>query len=477
MPRRVTAARAQWWRSVRVRVTAGATLVFAIAFVAAAVLLVNRVHASLEDEVRRESNDTVLFLKGQIESGAPLQGLRASNPNPSVGYILVDGQGRVVETSGPTAAGLAVPPGRTFEQDVPDTRTERAPPPGPDVKGGSAGGAGVAGPGEVISVAAEASTPDGPVTIKAAGPLDGVRQSIDTLTRWLTFGTPVLIAIVGALIFVFVGRALRPVDALCAEVQEITHSTLHRRIEPAGANDEMDRLAHTMNDMLDRLESAADRQRQFVSDASHELKTPLTTIRTSVEVALRQPAEANWEEIGRRVLAADSQMEDLVNDLLDLARLDELEGDPAAAFRAIDLEELVLDRVHEHAGPIELDVEGIVAGRVDGDRRSLDRLVRNLVGNAVTHARSRVRVTVEENAGWVELIVDDDGPGIPLDARRQVFARFTRLEESRTASGTGLGLAIAKAVVDRHGGTIEVGDAPLGGARFTARLPAAASTG
>ena len=133
----------------------------------------------------------------------------------------------------------------------------------------------------------------------------------------------------------------------------------------------------------------------------------------------------------------------------------------------------MLDRVHEHAGPIELDATGIVAGRVHGDRRSLDRLVRNLVGNAVTHARSRVRVTVDEDASWVELIVDDDGPGIPADARRQVFARFTRLEESRTASGTGLGLAIAKAVVDRHGGTIEVGDAPLGGARFTARLPAA----
>jgi len=486
--------RDRWWRSVRVRVTAGATAVFAVAFVAAAVLLVNRVHASLEDEVRRESNDTVTFLKHELEAGTPINGLRMAVPNPSVGFVLVNEHGDIVEASGASAAAFELPVG---EQHVigppPDGSTppdravwsERPPPDQSEPRsvkgGGSASGegtilTGVKASGEVISVFSEASTPQGPVTIAVASPLDGVRQSIDTLTRVLLLGTPLLVLVVGSLIFVFVGRALRPVDLLCAEVQAITHSTLHRRIAPAGANDEIDRLAHTMNDMLDRLEGAADQQKQFVSDASHELKTPLTTIRTSIEVAMRDPEHADWPAISRRVLAADAEMEDLVSDLLDLARLDELASATATGSAVVDLEELVLERLHDHAPhatKAQIDSSGVVAGRVRGDRRSLDRMVRNLVGNAVTHAGANVRVTLDEADGWVELTVDDDGPGVPLADRQRIFGRFARLEESRTASGTGLGLAIVKAVADRHGGTLAVGEAPLGGARFTVRLPSA----
>jgi len=299
----------------------------------------------------------------------------------------------------------------------------------------------------------------------------------------LVLGTPLLVALLGLVIWFFVGRALQPVDTMRAEVEEITHSTLHRRVVPGGANDELDRLAHTMNDMLDRLEVAAERQTQFVSDASHELKTPLATIRTSIEVALRDPERADWAAIGHRVLAADAQMEDLVTDLLDLARLDELEEMGGVPERvAVDLEELVVDRVRENATPIAIDVTGIVAGRVSGDRRGLDRLVRNLVSNATAHAKANVRVALDEHDGWVELIVDDDGPGVDATDRERIFGRFTRLEASRVktrsrarpmrTASTGLGLAIVKAVVDGHRGTIDVSDAPLGGARFTVRLPA-----
>lgn len=489
-------APARWWRSVRVRVTAGATIVFAVAFIGAAVLLVNRVNHSLEEKAAADSTANAAFIRQQLEAGTPVEEVLRTLPNPT-GADVRDRSGRVLAVipdrdaggAGAVAPVPALPPpelvagagpgaGASFTEPVIVTET-----------GASRAGGG----GDVMVVRSEAATPNGPLLITTSSPLDAVRDSVNALTQVLVLGTPLLVALLGLVIWFFVGRALQPVDTMRAEVEEITHSTLHRRILPAGANDELDRLAHTMNSMLDRLEVAADRQSQFVSDASHELKTPLATIRTSIEVALRDPARADWTAIGQRVLAADAQMEDLVTDLLDLARLDELEeGDRTAERVPVDLEELVVDRVRENATSATIDVTAIVAGRVCGDRRGLDRLVRNLVTNATTHAKAQVRIGLEERDGWVELVVDDDGPGVDAADRDRIFARFTRLEASRVKArsavpgagggpkarpvrktSTGLGLAIVKAVVDGHGGTIAVGDAPLGGARFTVRLPAA----
>jgi len=496
------AAPNRWWRSVRVRVTAGATAVFAVAFIGAGLVLVNRVHASLEDQVRREGVDTADFLKSQVESGVPIDRLRAANPNQEIRWILYADDGSIVGGSSTAPVARGPGPGEN----------------GPATGAGAVGAGGVTDPGPVkqtfekvagpedpppgdaLIFVAQANTPQGPVTIATAGPLEAVRQSVDALTHVLALGTPLLIAALALLIWYFVGRALRPVDTLCAEVEEITHSTLHRRVAAGGANDELDRLARTMNLMLDRLEGADEQQRQFVSDASHELKTPLATIRTSVEVALRDPEHADWELIGRRVLAADAQMEDLVSDLLELARLDEGVRRDGEATEAIDLDELVLARLAEvprsQPGGVAVDGSAVVAGRVRGDRRGLDRLVRNLVANATAHASSRVAVALDEADGWVCLVVDDDGPGVPVADRQRVFDRFARLESSRAkappraaraaaeagpafgppvggTAGTGLGLAIVEAVAEAHGGTVEVGDAPLGGARFTVRLPAA----
>jgi signal transduction histidine kinase len=229
-----------------------------------------------------------------------------------------------------------------------------------------------------------------------------------------------------------------------------------------------------MNSMLDRLETASHRQRQFVSDASHELRTPVASIRANLEVALRQADETDWPKIAERVLAEDSRMEQTISQMLALARLDEVaDGRPVASLPDVDLDEIVLDQaVGEHRVPI--DVSRVLAGRVHGRREELTRMVRNLVENAARHAESRVEVDVHREGDDVVLIVDDDGPGIPLDDRERVFDRFTRLDDGRArdAGGLGLGLSLVRMTVEQHGGSVRVGDAPIGGARLEVRLPA-----
>jgi signal transduction histidine kinase len=288
-------------------------------------------------------------------------------------------------------------------------------------------------------------------------------------------GVPLLVLLVAFAVWYFAGRALRPVELIRLQAASITGSTIHRRVPEPGTDDEVGRLAHTMNAMLDRLELSSQRQRQFVSDASHELRSPLASIRANLEVALRNSDRADWPAVARRALAEDQRMEDTVSELLELARLDETQGDePLTSLPEIDLDELVLDEtLQPHT--VSVDATRVSAGRVHGRRDQLARLVRNLVDNASRHARSRVDLSLQSIDGIVTLMVDDDGPGIAPDDRDRVFERFTRLDDGRArdAGGLGIGLAIVKAVAEQHGGTVTIDDAPIGGARFVVHLPAA----
>jgi signal transduction histidine kinase len=252
------------------------------------------------------------------------------------------------------------------------------------------------------------------------------------------------------------------------EVEEISHTTLHRRVAEPTSGDEVARLAHTMNAMLNRLDGAAERQRQFVSDASHELRSPLATIRTKVEVADLHPEGADWEAVGHRA-ECRSIGPMTVGDLLQMARLDET-GSRLAARHDVDSMRSP-NRGEPAAGRSQSTTPA--AARVQGDGAALGRLVRNLADNAARHASSRVGIRVGIEGREAVLRVDDDGPGVPVADRERVFERFTRLDESRVrgAGGTGLGLALVRAVALAHGGTVRVLDSPLGGARFEARLP------
>jgi signal transduction histidine kinase len=437
-------------RAVRVRITIVATVLTGVALTLSAVLLVSAVQHRLKAQVRADTERAAADVAFALQAGQPFDRAVAA-PRPGTLVYIVGRTGDVLAAS----AGIAV-------GDV------QALGPLPDVN--------MLNGGLPVEVTQQfVSTGGGSVKVVAASPLADVQRSVSELSRLLWAGIPILVVLVGVLAWLLVGRALKPVDAMRREVDEISESTLHRRVAEPSSGDEVARLAHTMNAMLDRLEGAAGRQRQFVSDASHELRSPLTTIRTKVEVASLHPELVDWSEVTHTVLGEVDRLDDMVGDLLQLARLDET-GGVLAARGEVDLDEVVnAETARLRALDVVVDDSGVAAARVQGDRAALTRLVRNLTDNAARHARSRVAVSVAMEDGDAVVRVDDDGPGVPRAERERVFERFTRLDEGRArgAGGAGLGLALVRAVAVAHGGTVRVLDAPLGGARFEARLPAA----
>jgi signal transduction histidine kinase len=284
---------------------------------------------------------------------------------------------------------------------------------------------------------------------------------------------PILLLVFGLVTWFVVGRALAPVEAIREEVDAISSSRLDRRVSDPPGHDEIARLATTMNRMLERLQDGQLRQRRFVSDASHELRSPVTTIRQHAELALAHPDTTEIGELAEVVLEEDVRLQALVEDLLLLTRIDE--GTMELHTEPVDVDDLVFEEAARLRGATDLriDISNVSAGRVIGDRLKLERLVRNLADNAARHASSAIRLAVQEDDEHVVLEVDDDGPGVPGALRGVVFERFTRLDESRDrdGGGTGLGLAIVAEIAGAHGGTASVSDAPLGGARFEVLLP------
>jgi len=316
------------------------------------------------------------------------------------------------------------------------------------------------------------TSPSGSAVLVVGENTDELDDSVRTLTVLLATVIPLVVLVLGAVVWWLVGRTLRPVEDIRRQVSSIELDQLDERVPVPGADDEISRLATTMNAMLDRLDDAADRQRRFVADASHELRSPLTRMRTTLEVDRHDP-DADHRRTCDQVLDDAIAMQRMVDDLLFLARRDGQAtlGESAA----IDLDVLVDEEVQQARTQTEvtLDQSAVSAAVVSGRRSDLARLVRNLLDNAVRHAERQVAVSlVDHRDGGVVLMVDDDGPGIDPSDRQRVFERFTRLDDARQVGvgGTGLGLAIAAEIAHDHGGTIEVRDGPLGGARLVVVL-------
>jgi len=279
--------------------------------------------------------------------------------------------------------------------------------------------------------------------------------------------------------WVVVGRALGPVEAIRTEVDGISAAELHRRVPDPPGSDEIARLARTMNRMLGRLERAQVRQRRFVSDASHELRSPVASIRQHAEVALAHPDRTTTGELAETVLAEGLRVQHLVEDLLLLARADE--HTLRLQRRPVDLDDLVFDEARRlrEVTDLRVDTTAVSAGRVVGDSAELRRMLRNLGDNAARHTRGRISFALAEHNGVVLLAVDDDGPGIPAADRERVLERFVRLDDARArdAGGSGLGLAIVAELVAAHGGTLAIADSSLGGARVELNFPRVGAPG
>jgi len=327
----------------------------------------------------------------------------------------------------------------------------------------------------IYTDADEVADEDGIVVIHVATDIDDIHEGSEVLTDLLFWTIPLVTILLAMVVWWLTGRTLRPVEAIRSQVALMGGTDLHCRVPEPPTDDEIARLARTMNAMLARVEDAQHRQQRFVADAAHELRTPLTRIRSDLEVDKAHPEAADFAATQDRLLEEALGMQDLMDDLLHLARSDA--GAGGADFMAVDVDDLVLREARRlrDRGRVEVDASGVSAAQTQGDSTQLVRMVRNLADNAERHAESKVRFTLAEEDGELVLVVADDGPGIPEADRERVFERFTRLDaaRSRTDGGAGLGLAIVHEIVARHHGTVRAVD-PDGetGARLEVRLPA-----
>ncbi len=327
--------------------------------------------------------------------------------------------------------------------------------------------------GPFLVVATSAVSGGETSTVIVGRSLETVSEATGAMAAVLVIAIPAVLLVVALVTWRMVGRALAPVDAIRSEVESISSSELHRRVPDPPGNDEIARLAATMNSMLTRLEEGHRRERRLVSDASHELRSPIASIRQHAEVALAHPEAVTTSGLASVVLEEDRRLQRTVEDLLLLSSLDE--GSVQLRTAAVDVDDLVFaeaKRLREGTALV-IDSDAVSAGRVLGDRRGLERLVRNLTENAVRHARSAIALSLRGAGGQVILAVEDDGKGISAEDRERIFERFVRLDEARDrdSGGSGLGLAIVRELAVAHGATITVADGALGGARFEVRFP------
>jgi signal transduction histidine kinase len=319
-----------------------------------------------------------------------------------------------------------------------------------------------------------ADTATGRYTVIAGGGSESAESTVRTVAVLLMIAAPIISAVAGIVSYRLVKRSLRSVEAIRARVSEITTSDLTERVPVPPQNDEVSALAKTMNEMLARVESGHAAQRRFVGDASHELRSPLASIISALEVAQDYPETLDDDLTSGTLIPEAHRMQALVDDLLLLARADE-------RGLAVREDEVNLDLLAENETArlrreteltIQIRTEEVV---VVGDGGDLARVLRNLFDNAVQHAKSTIEIVVERRSDEAVLTVADDGPGIPAEDRARAFDRFVRLDSgrSRDGGGSGLGLAIVAEIVSAHGGTVGIDDRPGGGTRVSIVLAAA----
>lgn len=438
--------------TIRVRATGASVIVLVIAFVIAGVALLDVLHGSQIDSVDNALEIRASDIDSLIDEGGGVGALTVADDQDDFVQV-IDAGGQVVAASDNVEGRPPIVAGEDGS-----TTTTRIP--GLDKQD--------------FRVHVDVTEDDG-YTIIVGTNLENVREVDAATLRSLLIGLPVLLVFIAGMIWFVIGRALRPVEAIRAEVADIGGGDLDHRVPEPNADDEIGRLARTMNSMLDRLEVSSAAQAQFVSDASHELRTPIAIIRHELEVGLMSDDDVQLRQIVSEVLDEDLRMQRLVDDLLLLARRSGRDGEARRTKRSlVDLDDVALNETHRVRTDTTVVTSGLSAGQVRGDPDQLARVVRNLLDNALRHASSTVEVSVSSTAdGSVVLIVEDDGDGIDPADREHVFERFGRLDEARARDdgGSGLGLAIVAGIVADHNGTVTVDTSPtLGGARFTVTL-------
>ena len=461
-PRRLKArfrpGRTRW--GVRKRATASAVVVVAGALLVAGslllILLQTYLSASTETAARRKADDVIAQMAdGDVEEAAEY----IMNTAHAGQYVqILTPAGTVFASS---AAAGAAQPVTALRPSAGEILTQKAS--GlPDLRDSD----------HFLVVAKGAPVGRDTYTVAVASTVQVQAETVSTVAWFMLGLMPVLLVAVGLLVWELVGRSLRQVQRIRRQVARINIHRLSGRVDVPPTADEITALAVTMNSMLDRLQASEQEQRRFVSDASHELRSPLATLSAAVEVASADPTGASWNELKDVLAGETARMRYLVENLLTLAKSDD--GGLRIDVTDVDLDHVVQDEIRRlratSAHRIEADLKPV---RITGDPMRLGQVLRNVLDNADRHAGSRIRVTLDTRPGEAFLAVDNDGDPVPEGDRRRIFGRFVRLDESRArgSGGSGLGLAIAEGIVAAHHGTICATVSPAGECRFELALP------
>jgi signal transduction histidine kinase len=440
-------------------VTLGATVVLIGAFTLAALASAGLVRRSLTNDVDTTLTDRIDQVVGLMASGALPAVLEPTGRE--VGQVqVIDASGNVIAATPGLAQSNRFD---VFEapslgkQDIDTVASEQ-------LDGDT---------GEQFRVVARTvQVGENLATIWAISSLDAATSAQRYLRNGLLVGLPMLAVLTLLLISRIVTSALAPVAAMRADVDRIETTDLSARVMSPESDDEIAGLATTLNRLLDRVDQSAARQRTFAAAASHELRSPLSAIRTEVEVALTYPDRTDWPAVGRDVLIEVDRLETLSRDLRVLTRV----RDQVRARKVVDLAAIVAGELGRRPVLAGIALTSTLApGNVAADVDSVLQVLRNLLDNAERHAVSSVAVTVDTAAHRMRLRVANNGPPIAVTEHERIFEPFMRLDEARAsdAGGSGLGLAIARATMRELGGTLTVDESEIAGAAFVAAFAAA----
>jgi signal transduction histidine kinase len=446
-----------------VRLTLGFAVVMAVLLLAGGLYIHTRVASDLDASINRALHTRTADLAALVSQADT--GLRDSKPAAPVGGLtdfaqVLTSRGKIFDASPglpnrPLLSTAELAAARTHQ-----VLLERASIPGLNAP--------------VRLLAEPVSAQGKQLVIIAGASLTERANALDGLRRVMLTGGPFLLLLASVAGYGLAAMALRPVERMRRRAQGISTHGLSTRLPTNGSGDEIDRLATTLNQSLDRVEAGIEREQAFVADVSHELRTPLTVLRTQLEMIVQEHAStpASQRDVGSAIEEVD-RLAKLADDLLLIARADRNElaagGEPVPVGR-------LLERVGERMKLREKDRITVAAPERDlwirGDEARLEQALLNLAENAIRHGGGRAQLEARSTNGRVELHVLDEGPGLPAGFAEHAFERFTQAEPGRSGPGAGLGLAIVRAIAEAHGGTAGVANRPSGGVDAWLAAPA-----
>lgn len=443
-------------RSVQWRLTFIATAIVGLIITVGVLALFQVMHSMALRDLEERGAMAVQRMAQDIERSGMAGAVRTQVP-PFYLLQVVDAQGRVIAA------------GRDLEGRPPmdDLRPERS---------GQVAYRITEVPGQespVFLAAQRLDAPDGVRYLLAAGPIQDMEKAAQTFGIFVSVMIPVVLVLVWWIVWASVGHALAPFALMRRELSQITGGAMNRRVTVPDTDDEVAELAKAINVTLDRLQKFVEAQRRFVADVSHELRSPLTALRTQLEVALVHPEDEDWPAVARAALDDADRLQKVVADVLTIAKL---EAGIRAEREPVDLGALARAEATDRPRRVPVHVQVRDVARpliINGSRTQLVRVLTNLLDNAERHAESEIRLNVYRDGDEAVLEVADDGEGIPPEDRERVFQRFQRLPEGRRrdTQGSGLGLAISRDIAVAHGGSLVADESEQGGALLILRLP------